>query len=112
VMFATDKGLCSFVSDATAPEEELNKDNVTVFPNPVDPDYNGPIIIRGLVEDCEVKITSPTGQLIVQGSSNGGTFTWNGCNTHGKRVGSGVYNIIMSTPTGKKAIISRVAFIR
>ena len=111
-MFATDKGLCSFVSDATAPEEELEKDNIEIFPNPVDPDYNGPIIIRGLVENCEVKITSPTGQLIIKGVSNGGTFTWNGRNTHGDRVASGIYNVIANTEDGKKAVIRKIAFIR
>lgn len=112
VMFATDKGLCSFVSDATAPEEELEKDNIDIFPNPVDPDYNGPIIIRGLVENCEVKITSPTGQLIIKGVSNGGTFTWNGRNSHGDRVASGIYNVIANTEDGKKAVIRKIAFIR
>ena len=112
VMFATDKGLCSFVSDATAPEEELDKDSIEIFPNPVEPDYNGPIIVRGLVEDCEVKITSSTGQLIFRGTSNGGTFTWNGCNTHGKRVASGIYSLIANTPDGKKAVIRKIAFIR
>ena len=112
VMFATDKGLCSFVSDATAPEEELHKDSIDIFPNPVDADYNGPIIVRGLVENCEVKITSATGQLIYRGNSNGGTFTWNGCNTHGKRVASGIYNLIASTSDGKKAVIRKIAFVR
>ena len=112
VMFATDKGLCSFVSDATAPEEELVKDSIQIFPNPVEPDYNGPIIVRGLVEDCEVKITSSTGQLIMKGISNGGTFTWNGCNAHGKRVASGIYNLIANTSDGKKAVIRKIAFIR
>ena len=112
VMFATDKGLCSFVSDATAPEEELVKDSIQIFPNPVEPDYNGPIIVRGLVEDCEVKITSSTGQLIIKGISNGGTFTWNGCNAHGKRVASGIYNLIANTSDGKKAVIRKIAFIR
>ena len=112
VFFATDKGLCSYLSDATDPAEELTRDEVTVFPNPVDPDYNGPITVRGLTFDAEVKITSSTGQLIWQGTSNGGSFTWNGCDSRGRRVASGIYNIIAANSNGKKAIVSRVAIIR
>ncbi len=111
VFFATDKGLCSYVSDATAPAEELNDDDVVAFPNPVDPDYRGPITVRGLTLDAEVKITSSTGQLIWQGTSNGGTFTWNGCDRRGRRVASGIYNVIASTSDGNKAIVTRIAFI-
>ena len=78
VFVATDKGLCSYLSDATDPEPVLEDKAVYAFPNPVDPDYHGPIVVRGLTNNAEVKITSSTGQLIWQGTSNGGTFSWNG----------------------------------
>lgn len=112
VFFATDKGLCSYVSDATDSANELDKDNIYAFPNPVEPDYNGPIGIRGLVKDSEVKIVSATGQLIYSGTSNGGTFTWNGCNRFGKRVASGVYIVIANTPNGDKAATTKITFIK
>lgn len=112
VFFATDKGLCSYLSDTTDPEPTLDDDAVYAFPNPVDPDYHGPIVVRGLTNNAEVKITSSTGQLIWQGVSNGGSFTWNGCNSHGRRVASGIYNVIASTSKGDKAIVTRIAFIR
>ena len=112
VFFATDKGLCSYLSDATDPAEALSDDDVYAFPNPVDPDYHGPITVRGLTYDAEVKITSSTGQLIWQGVSNGGTFTWNGCDQRGRRVSSGIYNVIAATSRGDKAIVTRIAFIR
>lgn len=112
VYFATGKGLCSFASDATAPSDELDKDEVYAFPNPVDPDYNGPIAVRGLVKDCEVKIVSPTGQLVWSGQSKGGTFTWNGRNQSGKRPASGIYTVIASTPDGEEAVATRITIIR
>lgn len=111
VVFGTDKGLCSFVGDATAPEEELVKDNVTVFPNPVTPDYNGPIAIRGLVNDAEVKILSSGGQLVWNGTSAGGTCIWNGCANNGKRVASGIYHVVANTSKGNKAIITRIVIV-
>ncbi len=112
VFFATDKGLCSYVSDATESADGLEKDNIYAFPNPVEPDYSGPIGIRGLVKDSEVKIVSATGQLIYSGVSNGGTFTWNGCNRFGKRVASGVYIVIANTPDGDKAATTKITFIK
>ena len=112
VVFGTDKGLCSFIGDATAPEAELDKNNVTVFPNPVTPDYNGPIAIRGLVSDAEVKIISTGGQLVWNGTSAGGTCTWNGLANNGKRVASGIYHVVANTPDGGKAIVTRIVIVR
>jgi len=112
VMIGTDSGLCSYMSDATEAEEDLEKDNVLAYPNPVRPDYTGPITIDGLTFDSEVKICSSTGQLIWSGTSNGGRFTWNGTNKQGKRVASGVYNVIANNASGKKAIVTRIIVIK
>ena len=112
VVFGTDKGICSFISDATAPEEELKKSNVTVFPNPVTPDYNGPIAIRGLVNDTEVKIISTGGQLVWNGTSAGGTCNWNGTANNGRQVASGIYHVVANTPDGNKAVVTRIVIVR
>ena len=111
VMIGTFKGLMSYMSDANTPSDSLDKDNVRVYPNPVTPDYNGPITIDGLTMNAEVKITTITGQIVYMGRANGGLFTWNGKNKNGERVSSGVYNIISTNAEGKKAIVNRVAFI-
>ncbi len=112
VVFGTDKGLCSFIGDATAPEEELVKSNVTVFPNPITPDYTGPVAIRGLVKDTEIKILSTSGQLVWNGTSAGGTCLWNGCANNGKHVASGIYHVVANTPEGNKAIVTRIVVVR
>lgn len=112
VFFATSKGLCSFVADATDPVDDISDDELFVYPNPVMPDYSGPIAVRGLTQGSEVKIVAPSGQIIYSGYSNGGTFTWNGCNQRGSRVASGVYLIIASNADGSKAASTKVAVIR
>lgn len=112
VMIGTDAGLCSYISDATEAEEELRGDSVYSYPNPVSPDYTGPIVVRGLTMDGEVKICSSTGQLIWSGHSNGGTFTWNGLNKSGRRVSSGVYQVIANNAEGKKAVVCRIIVIK
>ncbi len=111
VMIGTDRGLCSYMSDATEAEEELAYDDILVYPNPVTPDYTGPITVKGLTMDSEVKICSSGGQLIWSGVSNGGTFTWNGCDKRGRRVSSGVYHIIANNAEGNKAVVARVIVI-
>ncbi len=112
VMIGTDKGLCSYMSDATEAQDELNSDNITAYPNPVKPEYNGVVTIDGLAMDTEVKICSNTGQLINSGRSNGGRFTWNCRTKGGRRVSSGVYNVIANTSDGKKAIVTRIVVIK
>ena len=111
VFFLSDAGLCSYQSDATEPSQEMTKDNVWAYPNPVTPDYTGLITITGLTYDADVKITASNGALIAEGRSNGGTFTWDGCNKQGKRVASGVYMVITATSEGKKGTVCKIAII-
>ena len=111
VYFATEKGLCSYVSDATQPAEELQADNIIAYPNPVAPDYNGPIVIKGLVQDSEVKILSSSGALVWRGNSNGGMCSWDGCNKRGRRVASGIYHVVANDPNGNSAVVTRIAII-
>ena len=112
VMIGTDKGLVSYMSDATEPETELDKNNIYAYPNPVEPGYDGPIVVKGLTADCEVKIVSTTGQLIYSGHSNGGIFTWNGRNRQGNRVASGIYNVLTSTADGGDCVVTKIALIK
>ena len=112
VFIGTDSGLCSYIGAATDPEDKLDYDNTTVFPNPVSPDFGGVVTIDGLTANAEVKICSSTGQLINSGRSNGGRFTWNLKTKQGRRVSSGVYNVISNTSNGKNAIVNRIVVIK
>jgi flagellar hook assembly protein FlgD len=112
VFFSTELGLCSFTSDATKPSTEMTKDNVWAYPNPVNPSYTGPITITGLTYNADVKIVSANGLLINEGRSNGGTFTWDGCDKNGERVGSGIYMVVTATSDGKKGTVCKIAIIR
>lgn len=111
VYFATDKGLCSYTSDATTVSEEMTKDNVYAYPNPVTPDFTGLITIVGLSLNADVKITSSNGALIAEGRSNGGSFTWDGRDKQGRRVASGIYMVITATSDGRKGTVCKIAII-
>lgn len=111
VFIATDKGLCSFRSDATEPSDEIVKENVYAYPNPVKPDYTGPITIVGLTLNADIKIVTSNGTLVNQGTSTGGSYTWDGCDLNGKRVASGVYMVETATAEGEKGTVCKIAVV-
>ena len=111
VFFLSDNGLCSYQSNAVEPNEQMTKDNVIAYPNPITPDYTGLVTITGLSYNADVKITTATGAIVAEGRSNGGMFNWDCCNKQGKRVASGVYMVITATSDGKKGTVCKIAVI-
>ena len=111
VFFLSDRGLSSYISDASEPAESMDDDTVYAYPNPVTPDYTGLITVTGLSFDADVKITSSNGALIAEGRSNGGMFTWDGKDKNGKRVASGIYMVITATSSGSKGTVCKIAVI-
>ncbi len=92
---------------------QRNKENnIYAYPNPVRPDYNGVITVTGMVYDSDVKIVDTAGQLIYQGTSLGGQFTWNGRNRQGRRVATGIYMVLATDNEGKEGVVTKIAFIR
>ena len=111
VFFGTSEGLCSYMGDATTPSDNMTKDNVYAYPNPVTPDYTGLITITGLTLDADVKIVTSNGTLVAEGRSNGGSFTWDGNDRKGKRVASGVYMVETATSSGGKGTVCKIAVV-
>ncbi len=93
---ATDKGLLSIRTEATN-GPRTHSSNIYAFPNPVTPDYNGPIAIKGLAEDVNVKITDVNGLLVYETTALGGQAIWNGMDYNGNKAASGVYLVFTST---------------
>ncbi|MDR0348251.1 MAG: hypothetical protein LBH90_02005, partial [Tannerella sp.] len=75
VFIGTDKGLISYQSEATTGSPGYS--DVYAYPNPVRPDYDGQVVITGLMMDSNVKITDLSGNIIYQGKSSGGQMVWN-----------------------------------
>ena len=71
-------------------------DDVYIFPNPVRPEYQGPIAINGLVRDANVKITDVNGRLVYETTAEGGQAIWFGKDYLGNNVVSGVYLVFSS----------------
>ncbi len=112
VMIGTSAGLIGYRADATEPQEKLKESNLLIYPNPVRPEFQGLLRVDGLVYDSDVKITTATGQLVAQGTSVGGTFTWNLRDLRGRRVNTGVYYIIASDANGKEGVAGKFVVVK
>ena len=83
-----------------------------VFPNPVKPDYSGPITIKGLITDAVVKITDVSGNLIYETVALGGQAVWDGKSFDGQKVHTGVYLVFCSDQEGAKSFVTKLLFVR
>lgn len=94
VFIGTKKGTLVYESDAAPSQDDYS--DVYAYPNPVRPDYSGHITVAGLMDNSLVKITDSMGNLVYSGRSTGGMFVWDGLNSDGSRVNTGVYYVFAS----------------
>ncbi len=94
VWFGVENGLMEYSSTTSPGNDDYSE--VYAYPNPVRPEYSGWITVKGLMNDSLVKIADAAGNVVAQGRSNGGMFVWDGANTAGERVPSGVYYVFAS----------------
>ena len=109
VFFVTDKGMVSYRGEVTAGTESYN--DLYVYPNPVRETYYGDVVVSGLIAQSIVKITDISGNLVIEGKSDGGQFVWDGKNFNGSRVHTGVYLIFCSNSDGSKSKVIKLLFI-
>ncbi len=97
VYIGTTRGIMVFRSQSTGARVNHSSE-IYAYPNPVTADHTGPIAIKGLARDANVKITDLNGKLVFETVALGGQAIWDG--THydrSSRVGAGVYLVFSST---------------
>lgn len=109
VFFATDRGIVSFKGSATEGTPYFT--NVYAFPDPVPHGYSGPIAIKNLYTNADVKITTVSGELVYHTIAEGGQAIWNGNNFDGKRVQTGVYLVFCVSPDGSQTKVAKLLFM-
>lgn len=109
VYMATDLGVVTFNGIATQGVEAMEE--ITVFPNPVRPGHAGPIAIRGLVSDAQVKITDVSGNIVFETVANGGQAIWMGDDLDGRRVASGVYLAYITDDLGENTAVVKILIV-
>jgi len=110
VLICTDKGLISYMGQAT--ERPGHNTPVLVYPNPVKEDYFGPIAIKNVIENADVKITDIAGNLIQSLTAYGGQAIWDGNNKYGQRASTGIYLVFTTNSNGTETNVSKILFIK
>jgi len=111
VYIGTAYGLQSYRSTATA-AENLPSANIYAFPNPVRPDYEGPIAIKGFMRDALVHVTDTRGHVVFSTTAQGGQAIWNGRTVNGDRVASGTYYVFASDTGGTMRSVAKILIVR
>ena len=110
VFFATDKGIISYKGTASKGYE--TNTNVIVYPNPVRPEHQGIVGIKGLVTDALIKITTTSGAFVTHLKAEGGQATWDCTDINGRNVEPGIYLIFVSDETGNETYATKVLIMK
>jgi ligand-binding sensor domain-containing protein len=106
VFFNTAQQMASYRSTATSGTTPMQQ--INIFPNPISPNYNGPIAMRGLAENAIVKITSLSGKLVYQTRALGGQAIWDGKTYDGNKVATGVYLVFARDELGTEKAVGKI----
>ncbi|MCD6176949.1 MAG: T9SS type A sorting domain-containing protein, partial [Candidatus Cloacimonetes bacterium] len=119
VFFATDKGIVAFNNNVAPFGDELGE--VYAYPNPVKKEHefvtidgrNGTHLPRG----TNVKILDTSGRLVhetnveIGQEIKGGKVIWNKTNLAGRKVASGVYIVLLTSPDKSETSSTKIAII-
>lgn len=111
VYIGTDNGLTAFSSEYLQPEDVFSE--ITIYPSPFIIPSESAVTINGLIKDSEIKIFNLTGKLIKEFVSPGGKIAfWDGRDSDGKLVGSGIYIVTAYDAEGNNVSTAKMAIIR
>ncbi len=109
VFVSTDLGLQSFRS--TILEGATNYSAIAAFPNPVRPNYQGTVLIKGLIDKTVIRIADESGNVVWETKSSGGQVEWPVQTLSGSRVSTGVYIVYASTTDGESKAVTKILVV-
>jgi hypothetical protein len=110
VFIGTNRGICSYQGDAIEGKPDYSE--VHAFPNPVFPQRNPQVVITGLMQNSQVKITDLAGNLMKEAVSNGGQYTWRCTNPNGEIVKAGIYLVFATLSDGSQGVVTKIMVIK
>ncbi len=112
VYIGTDAGLSSVITTSLQPESSFSE--LFIYPNPfVVGNANDNLVIEGLVRNSQIKILTISGKLVNELSTPGGGITqWNGKDSEGKTLPSGIYLIVAYDEEANNVTTAKVAIIK
>lgn len=106
----SDKGIVSYRTNSSEATENFTK--ISIFPNPVRPDFEGEVGITGVAENSIIKITDVAGRLFYETKANGGTASWNLKDYNNVKAGLGIYLIFCTKPDGSESVVGKIAVVK
>lgn len=111
IYFASEKGLSSLTTTAVTPKQSFG--DLSFAPNPFVLPSSTVLAIEGLVRSSSLKILSIDGSLVREVATPGGRVGyWDGRNTNGEYVASGVYLVVAFSDDGNQITTGKIAVIR
>ncbi len=111
VYFATSHGVTELNMGVQQPQQDFSK--LKIFPDPAKVPSTQPIHIVGLVANSQIKVYSVDGRLVDEFQAQGGKIAyWNGTDSSGQPLPSGVYIIIAYSSDGSQSTVAKIALIR
>lgn len=98
VWIGTTAGIVTYMGAAL---EGTDGGALRVWPNPVRPDYEGPVVIDGTLSDEEVYIVNSAGEVVFRTRSNGGRAQWSTPHT----VPTGAYMVVSKKARGRVVVM-------
>jgi len=109
VFIATEGGMISYGGNSVVGDSENS--SVSIYPNPVKPDFDGILSIAGLVNNAIVKIIDISGKLVFQTKAEGGLASWNLKDYLGRRPLAGIYLVLSYKEDGTESFVSKLAIL-
>ena len=110
VLIGTQRGLMGWRGDASNFVQEI--DELRVYPNPVEADFEGWVTVEGLAYNSTVHITTLSGRTVATVQSEGGRAVWDTRDFSGELVPYGVYMVFATDATGASAGVTKLAVTR
>lgn len=110
VYISTELGLSIYRDTPVSPVSSM--ENLKVYPNPFLYDRHSSISIENLSETTTIRVLGVDGSLIRTIENRGGRVSWDGRDSDGREVGTGVYVVIALGSDGNQRGFGKVAIIR
>ena len=106
VYFGTQFGMFKASSLSVKPSEDFD---LKAYPQPFNLNKDDELVIEGLAADSDLKILALDGSFVRSIISQGGKAVWDGKDSNGNKVNSGIYLISAYSTTNKSNSVLKIA---
>jgi len=102
----TSDGLVSVNTSLEKPNKDLS--DFKVYPNPLIMKENDRLYFSGMTDGNYIKVTSLSGENIIEIETSSGGFNWNLLSAYGNKITPGIYLIFLVSQNGKENLINKI----